>query len=77
MGERGHGRKLGEGGRAKVLELVVAGRSNSQINRILVEEGILEVDGSFPPPHPEGWYAEELQGFFQTQVKVGRHHRVD
>ena len=41
MGERGHGRKLGEGGRAKVLELVVAGRSNSQINRILVEEGIL------------------------------------
>ena len=32
----------------------------------LIEEGVVEVDGSSTPPHPDGWWSEELFGHFHT-----------
>ncbi|GAX85636.1 hypothetical protein CEUSTIGMA_g13051.t1 [Chlamydomonas eustigma] len=38
--------------------------------RNLVENGILEVDGNTPTPHPNGWFSEELYGLFSVHNKM-------
>jgi len=46
--------------------------TSDRVVRRLVDCGVIEVDGSHPTPHADGWRSEELVGLFHTTglVKV-------